>query len=948
MFYFIQKRGSKLFKKTLFEGFTVLLLTSFFLFSCKKRALPLSEKKNIKKENIEKQVKNSTFSIDSLHNLHSQFKGTHDDVNLMLVCEALGNRYRIIANFSKAIQYHQQTLSLAQNIKDTFAITRAFNNIGTDFRRIGAYPEASDYHYQALKLTEEFSAKQHAVNRKNRVISLNGLGNIALSINNLTEAERNFRLALKNEIALKSHIGQAINYANIGAVFSQKQLLDSAHFYYQLSMEQNKLANSQMGIGLCHIYFGEIYERKKQLDRAEQEYLTAYKIMNKIDDPWHWLESCLAIAQINLQKKQYRKTIQNIIQARETAISINSPEHLSRIYNLLHQYYEDKKEYKQSLKNYKLSQTYKDSIFNIKKTNQVNELRMSFEREKNIRQIEQLHLEHTRQKKEKRIILTASIIGLLLLALFLAALFYAYYQRTKSHKVLKELEKIRTRFFTNISHEFRTPLTLIKAPIEEMLENNDCEKMNENLKIVLRNTNQMLFLVEQLLNISRLDVGKFVIQARKDSLSLTIQIIAASFEYFAAKKSIDYQQEIVSVEDVWYDANIVEIILINLLSNAMKFSPERANVRLTTTHNPPFYTIIVSNDTDKELTEDELTHLFDRFYTTANKSHTGSGIGLSLIKEICKFYRAKINFQYENKRITFIVNLPVQKSHFNENEIAPQTDRESIFLKPIKEKDDVDSSPQKEAPIILLVEDNDDMRYFLHKFFEKDYKVVAAKNGKEGIDKASEIIPDIIVSDIMMPDIDGLSLCDTLKTNYITSHIPIILLTALNEQADIIKGLEHKADDYISKPFNSKILLTKVKNQLRHRDTLIKKYKEEFGFQPLSINLKENEQSFVSLLKKVSEKLTNSNFGVEEFCETCAMSRTQLHRKLKATTGLSATAYIRFYRVNIASRMLKENPKLSIMDVCYASGFSDTSYFSKCFKEQFNVSPNDYRKKCTQ
>ena len=243
------------------------------------------------------------------------------------------------------------------------------------------------------------------------------------------------------------------------------------------------------------------------------------------------------------------------------------------------------------------------------------------------------------------------------------------------------------------------------------------------------------------------------------------------------------------------------------------------------------------------------------------------------------------------------------------------------------------------------MEDNDDLRNYIVDSFKDIYSIVEAKDGEEGIDVALTHIPDIIITDIMMPNVDGLELCNTLKTNPNTNHIPIIILTALNEERDLLAGLKNKADDYVTKPFGANILKHKVRNLIEIRNVLSQKYRKEFIIKPLNLLISGGEDTFAQTLKDVIEnEITNPDFGVDEFCAVAAMSRSQLYRKLKATVDMSVSEFIRVHRIKLASEMFK-NKNLNVTDVCYSSGFTDTSYFSKSFKEVFKIPPAEYRKK---
>lgn len=850
-----------------------------------------------------------------------------------------GVKLRDNGQYKAAFNTHLEALRLAKEINDTLGQIFALNNIGTDLRRTASNSEASSYHYAALEL-----AVDDQKYLKSRAVAMNGLGNIFLSLNKIEQAEAYFRQSLEIEQQLNSPLGQAINYANIAETFRMKKQWDSAFYYYNQSLAQNKITKSDLGIAICKKSIGNIYLERGNTSQAVRLMREAANLMSHSNDIFHKLEIEIPLCQVLIETDNLEEARAVLDKILKMAHLISSYESLYLAYDLKTKLEEKQNDYRSAYLAKEKVLAYRDSILSQNNEVRILELENRYRNKESAQQIELLtagkaFAENTKRNQQRFFIL----LSLLLIAL-IVLLYFRYQNRRRMSKELEKVNELKTHFFTNISHEFRTPLTLIKAPVENMIENNKCEKMQEELNIVLRNTNQMLFLVEQLLNFSKIEAGKFKINAQPNDLAMTIANTSASFEYYAVRKKIDYKSDITPSGEVWYDANIVEIICVNLLSNAMKFTPQYGNVVLKTeVSESNSYRISVQNTTEKDFTEKELSHIFDRFNSTASNSRLGTGIGLSLVKEICTLYRSEITLNYDNNQIAFVVNLPVHKSHFSKEEISHENTTDSSFAPLAKENTNIVAAGDSEAPVILLVEDNDDMRYFLRQIFLHNYQIIEAKDGKEGIRKATELIPDIIISDVMMPNISGLTLCESLKNHYLTNHIPILLLTALGAQDSVIEGLECKADDYITKPFNSRALLAKVKNQLDHRDVLVKKYREDIMYKPLEAVLKENKHDFAFLLNRVSKEITRSDFGVDEFCSMCLMSRTQLHRKLKALTGLSATGYIRIQRIKVASEILKD-PSFSITDVCYASGFNDTSYFSKCFKEEFNCSPADYRK----
>ena len=371
-------------------------------------------------------------------------------------------------------------------------------------------------------------------------MALNGIGNIYLSLENLPEALRYFHEALASEKELRSPLGQAINYANIGNVYKMMQQYDSALVYYRHSMEQNRVAKSELGIGLCHIHFGEIYERQKEYDEAEAEYQEAYQIMENISDTWHWLRACLSLGRINLLQGDDQKARQYILLAKDQAERIDTPEQLSEVYDLLHQLHERKGDYRQALNVYKTSKAYQDSVRNISKVNQALDMRINYEREKSTLRIDQLSAQYEAQKREKKIITIAAIIIIVFMILFLAALGYAYANRNRSNKILKNVDKMRSDFFTNVTHEFRTPLTIILGFVALVRGQNKMidPSVLPYLNAIERQGNNLLQLVNRMLNMAKMEAGVEKPEWKNGNIIAYLQMIVEAYRLFAEEKKI--------------------------------------------------------------------------------------------------------------------------------------------------------------------------------------------------------------------------------------------------------------------------------------------------------------------------------------------------------------------------------------------------------------------------
>lgn len=905
---------------------------------------------------LEESVSKIDYPLDSIQVLLVNAISTHDVMAISILCKELGKRMRYLSDFSKAIEYHQQGLNAAYLINDTIEIVQALNNLGTDFRRIGALAEASGYHYRALQTIEAYSDRGEFLSRKYRVMAINGIGNIHLSYENLDEAEKLFKEALDEERELNSDLGMAINYANLGAIFEKKNMYDSAYSYFQRSMEYNVLAKSQLGIGLCYIHFGRLYEQQNEYDKAEREYLLAYDVMNGISDKWHWLEATLAIARINLIKKEFYDFRKFIEMAEEAAIEIESPEHLSNIYNLKHRYSIKTDNFASALKNFKMSKMFQDSIHNMQKLNQIIDLRMNYERDKNRRYIADLNKTNELEIQQKTTVIRAYIFSVIMLILLSGSLFYVYIQRTKSNKILRNLNQIRNTFFTNITHEFRTPLTVILGLIKHMQTSHDLEheETDSFMKAIEKQGQHLMKLVNQLLNMSKINAGVENPQWYRGDIVSYVRMVVDSFNLYARSKNIKltftYSESNLEMEFV---PNYINDIVQNLLSNAIKFSlsGEEIIVNVSTIKNNHISISIA--DTGVGIHVNDLDHIFNLFYQGENSEEgMGSGIGLSYTRQIVEYMNGKIEVESaQGKGTKFSVKLSRFQNGENElpflNEIEekmPDYFIDTRINKPKESVSIIEKLHSKENMYtILLIEDNEDVILYLKSLIPSNYNVITACDGNDGLEVAKEIIPDIIISDIMMPHKDGLSLCSDIRNSPLLNHIPIILLSAKSSRYDKMKGLKHGADAYIIKPFNFEELLTQIETLLENRKLLKEKYQNII----LNSGVISNNDLSLEFLQRATDivysEMGNSDFSTVSLAERLSVSSSQLNRKLSAVSGYTPSAFITNLRIESAKRKLitDNRPIGQIAEEC---GYSDIAYFSRTFKKITNCSPSQFRR----
>jgi len=559
------------------------------------------------------------------------------------------------------------------------------------------------------------------------------------------------------------------------------------------------------------------------------------------------------------------------------------------------------------------------------------------------------------------------------LILVLACLLFFAYQivqsKNKTNLKLKELNDFKTRLYTNITHEFRTPLTVITGMADQMKENPK-EWFSEGIIMIKRNSGRLLLLVNQILDLSKLESGKIEMNYHQGDFISYLKYLITNTQSFAESKKLKLhfhsEQDVLMMD---FDDVKIQQVINNLLSNAVKFTPENGHIyvlirtveSIEGIKNTPKIQIKIK-DTGIGIHEAVLPFIFDRFYQVDDSSvrfGEGSGIGLALVKELVKLMQGEIHVTSKvDEGTEFTLILPISKMAPKFKTFAQQTDFDSpsspskvkvVQLENIntgQEKVDLKFIASKQT--ILLIEDNSDVVAYIASLIQKDYNFLVGKDGLEGIEIALQNIPDLIITDVMMPHKDGFEVCRTLKTNIKTSHIPIIMLTAKSDLESKLEGLENGADDYIMKPFNKSELLVRIKNSLHLRTKLQEHYLSILNADEREKDYDEVDsldKQFLQKLKSVVEfNIQDSEFTVESLCNEMNMSHSQLHRKITALTGHSPVKFIRDRRLSISKSLLR-NRDLSINLIATQVGFQDPGYFSRIFKQEFGITPLQWRDK---
>ncbi|MGB8319418.1 MAG: ATP-binding protein, partial [Ignavibacteriaceae bacterium] len=468
------------------------------------------------------------------------------------------------------------------------------------------------------------------------------------------------------------------------------------------------------------------------------------------------------------------------------------------------------------------------------------------------------------------------------------------FQKIKETEKLQELDRIKTNFFTNISHEFRTPLTLILGPLEKLMGQNEDEQLQDQYKLIHKNADNLLKLINQLLDLSSIDAGKMKLNAEKVDAITFIKGIAASFRPLANIKNIQLEfASNLEQLDTYFDKDKFEKIISNLLSNAIKFTNEKGKICISVSIDKNDIIEIIVEDNGIGIPKSELQNIFNRFSKAeGSKVVGGTGIGLALVKELVELHKGSISVESElRKGSKFKMVLPLKIEYYKnfqseaakQNEKIGQLKEEEKANKEIREPEHDMVASEDNIPIVLIVEDENDIRNFIKENIGKEYKILESENGKDGLKKSIEHIPDLIVSDIIMPEMNGIELCNKIKTDERTSHIPVILLTAKSSVDDKLEGLETGADDYLTKPFNISELQVRVSNLIEQRRKLRERFRREILLEPKDIAVTSADEKFLYRISNIIEKhIADYNFTVDNFSREAGMSRMQLHRKLNA------------------------------------------------------------------
>ena len=920
----------------------------------------------------------SQSRVDSLLNLLPALED--DSVKVQVYIELQGEIYR--TDFNGALNYSSKAVELAGKLgmyqkqaearwHKSYALTdlKRFEEAKQEseaalayFTEQGELEWAADVKMQLAHIAAAQALKEEAIARYLEVLTIskemgdknreaivhNSLGGIYKSQKQYEKALQNYQraLVLVKEIDLTRGISACLT--NIASIYNQMKEYQKAILYHNQSLDIKIETGDKLGEARVRNSLGVVYNDLKQYTEADSHFMKARELAAEIGDQWLVAAAEYGMSRSAYGKGNYRESIEMARKVLEKPEVSEDPSFEVQVYNALAEAYSKIGDYENAYANALKFKELSDSLYNEKVITVTNDLEAKYQNEQKAKEIALLESEKELGELQlsKRVNERNMIIAIALIMLVLSALFYNQYRiKQNANKKLKELDRLKSNFFANISHEFRTPLTLIKGPIEQLEQNPEQKLSRENIRMIRRNATRVLKLVNQLLDLSEINEGKLRLEPTEGDVFKCLRAAASSFNSHAAQRQIDYRVQI-PLRSLWaaFDRDKLEKITYNLLSNAFKFSEDGSVISFEVTYEEQNLKMQVV-DCGKGIPQEKQPFIFDRFYqvdSSDSREQEGSGIGLSLCKDLIELMDGTITVASEvGKGSTFTVHLPLQEIQTGTEEAIEREEQVPAALAAtafeLKRKD------TRALPQVLLVEDNRDMRHFIREQLVEEYVVQEAVDGKIGLEMANAEIPDLIITDLMMPKMDGIEFCKNIKTHVNTSHIPVIMLTAKAGMENKIHGLETGADEYLTKPFDASELLVRTRNLIEQRRKLRELFSlKDLQVDPKKVKVNSVDQKFLEeLLGLLEQHYSDPQFGVPQMQEHLALSKSQLHRKLKALTNEAPGELLRNFRLKRAAQLLAQKSD-TVTQIAYQVGFNDLSYFTKCFKELHGVVPSSY------
>ena len=902
--------------------------------------------------------------LDSLVAMVKTYHEDGDEVGEILALRYQGRRLRQLARFDEAFTVLQRGLDLATESKDTIEMALALTNIGDVNRRIGDMSTANGCYYKALHLLDGIGDQSCAKVMKADAAVLNGIGNVEIDLWNFTAADSVLRRALKIEEKMGSSLGVAVNYVDLGQVKSAQGDLDSAWYYYRKSMEYHQKAGSQKGIALCHLRYGELHEAENRFSHAIKEYNVAYDHLKGTGDTWQWLKPCLALARVHILVGEEELAAAYLNDAEREARRIGSKQFVSEADMIHYELSLLQGDTKKALQYYIDGNTLIDSIIGLKKSDEMRAQRIAYQNDRMSGEMDVLNNDIARLKRMRNTMALLVVLLLLMAGVIIGALVYAMRVRSRTQRMLRQVEKTRSLFFTNVVHQLRTPLTAIMGAIDGIIADsqnlanpNYTKSQVENVGIIERQGENLLDLVDRILEVGGVRSAISSLDWRTGDAVPFIRMVVESYRDQCLERHIELsyasRESSIEIDTV---PDYLKTIMGSLLENAVNYSREFSKITVISWVEGKNFVIRVA-DTGIGINKTDLPHVFEPFYrgSEAEQIVDGVGIGLTVARDMVMAMGGSVAADSsKGQGSIFTVTLPCK--HGNEVKMKFK----SVAVKPRllqrRQPSAVETSGQpvrgsQDKPAILIIEDHADVARLVGKVFKDKYAVYYAQDGAQGYAQAQELIPDLIVTDVKMPVMDGLELCRRVRSTSQLSHIPIIMLSARTNKEDRIRGIKAGADAYLIKPFVRDEMTAWADRLLASRRLPCGPGRSvESTSTDAAVKVSadyDDDNVFLNKFNQVVDKEFSrgvTKLDLDAIALKFKMGESQLRRRVQEASGKNVVAYVAQLRMEKAMRLLQEGPDdLLIGDVAEHCGFADVAYFSRVFRQHYGMTPTQAR-----
>lgn len=881
------------------------------------------------------------------------YQQADNKIGQSITLKRLGRAFRVDNKIAQSVEVYKKGLAMAEAICDTMEIVNTLNEMGTNYRRLGAMYLAASNLTLGLSYCQQWSDTTRLA-MKSELKILNGLGKIFFAIRNYKVANNYFRRSLDGEIKMGSAYGMALNYADIGSVFRAQGNADSALIYFQKAMDKKKLMKDDLGESLIHVEFGGIYEDKGEYVKATEEYNQAYIAMAEYPDHYLRLKPCVALARIYMKRQMAATAIEYLQEAKTTATEINSPDFLAQIAYLYYQIYRKAGNTEKALQAYIDYKERSDAMLNLQEVGDIQNVQIDELMAQNKKHLDNMHEDMSRLRKLQHsgwIVFALIIMGMVTIIGFTYNIL-----RTRTRRLLayKKFRDARARFLASISHELRTPVTIILAAGESIESQTDNKRIHEDVGKLQKASQNLLSMINNILDATRIssDLPGGTRWCHDDIVGY-VRILADGYKSEAGRRQIRIlvasKRNKIEIDFV---PEYVDKIMNNLLEKMLLFTYDKSDIYISLSVDKQMLKLEVK-DHGKGMSAEVQKELLKPFeYGNLPNDTMQVGLAFQVILASLQAMNGDIKLKSKlGEYAQFIITIPLSHGNGKYPKLVEMqaANLQSYTVRESEKQNELTTEiGTEDMPKILIVERSQDVAQYEADQLKGKYQVFFASNGKEGLQKINDVLPDLIITGGFLPVMDGYQMCQAVRSQASICHIPIIMVSSNTTVRDRMKGLQVGVDEYMSKPFRGDELSIRVRKLLAQRRMLREKYAVAAEAPTIDIEDDKRAPDFLDEVQQyVDSHIADGEIDIAELASHFGVARATFTRKVKQFTGLTSSAYITSRRLKKASQLL-QSTDMSVAQVGEACGFSDTAYFILVFRKKHGKTPKQYKDEWTK